>query len=110
MTIECDGASDDLAIAPIMALPKIVGQDSRGRAAAPVIIRRKCTSQNGPDSEGMKKVATDHTAVGAAHLTARCQIEPMRAPGEDAGKHVLMVANLLPDRVGKGFAGTNFNL
>ena len=70
MTIECDGSSDDLAITGITVLPKIVGEDGRGRTTAPIVVRRKCPSENHPDSKGTKEVSADHDAVGGIHFTA----------------------------------------
>jgi hypothetical protein len=52
-------------------------------------------------AQGREKLARCVVSAHVARFPARRQIERVTAIGESSGKHVLAVANLLPDRVGE---------
>src|SRR5882724_3656795 len=82
------------------ALPKSITDDRYGSTPAPVIVRGNNAAQQRTHSERAKVIAGHPDAVGRPRSAAFRQIELRIAPGEDAGERLLMVADLLPDRVG----------
>src|SRR2546428_6588427 len=93
-------APDDIRIPAVFALPELVANDQSRRAAAPLIVLcREEAAQRGFDIQRIEKVAAHIKHPGGARLPARRKIDGTREPGEDAGKGLLPLLDLLPNRI-----------
>jgi hypothetical protein len=93
---------DRLRVSGELALPeRIADHRSRRTASPPVIFIGNHAAHQRLDSQCLEKVAAHPQALRISRLAARGQIESRVAPSEDAGKRLLMIADLLPLRIGK---------
>jgi hypothetical protein len=92
--------SDCGIASPQLALPEAVADDGVGSATRPVVARLQQAAPRGHDTERVERVAAHPRAahqvprVALAHL----HVEPRR-PGEDAREGLLVVSDLLPERI-----------
>jgi hypothetical protein len=87
-----------------MPLPEAVA-DHRDRSGVPaaveIVIRREDAAAHGGHAEDAEEIAADPQAFREMALAARGQIEAVRAEGQGSGEGLLVIAHLLPDRVGE---------
>jgi len=103
VAIQTDGLAHDIGIAREMPLPKAVTdyRDRSGVAAAvEVVIRREDAAAHGWDPEDAEIIAADPQAFGEMALSALGQVEAGAAKGQSPREGLLVVADLLPDRIG----------
>src|SRR5499426_3166979 len=94
-------AANDVRVSAVLALPEAVTDDHARRAASTLIVRRgEDAAQRRPDAQHVEKISTHPERPRGAYLTALREVEAVRAPGEDAGKCLLSISDLLPDRIG----------
>src|SRR5438270_1198255 len=66
-----------------------------------IIVVAHQTSQQRPHIERLKKISAHPKPLRVMRLPSGCQIEALIAPSEDARKSLLVIADLLPLRVGE---------
>jgi len=97
VALEPKRAADGGGLCSILALPERVADHSaRGATAVLVAGCAKKASPHRLHSEHIEEISTYVHTARPACLTTRCQIERCVAPGEDAGKSLLLVAYLFP--------------
>src|SRR6202047_4591016 len=87
----------------VFALPKgVADYGGRGAAAAAVIVCGQGAAAERADFQRLEKIAADPDALGVACFATAGQVELSfaRRPCKHAGKNSLMIADLLPLRVG----------
>src|SRR5262249_12359481 len=94
-------AADSTGSAPEVRLPEAITQHGLSRTTALVVRRHKKTAGSGTNTERIKVVAAGEYAVGRIHLAALSQIEARQTPSERLGENILMIEELLPQRICK---------
>src|SRR5262245_6225248 len=94
-------AADNIRVSTILALPEAVTDDHASRSAPPLIVRRReDAAQRGSKAQHVENVSAHPESLRGTYFAAGGEIEAVRAPGEDAGKGLLPISDLLPDRIG----------
>src|SRR5712664_3672401 len=94
-------APDDVDIAGVFSLPERMADNQTRSGAAPLIVR--CHEQATARwlyPQGSEEVATNVKQPGRPHLPARSEVTIVCPPGEDAGKGLLSLSDLLPNQIG----------
>ena len=104
VAVEVNRFSDHVRAAAILALPEAVTEDrhrSIRSAAAPVIVGREETPDVRRYAERVEEPPADEEALRVARLAAGVQVEARVAVGADADQHRLVIADVLPLRIGQ---------
>src|SRR5215510_1644704 len=80
---------------------RITDHRARRAATAPIIGGLKDSALLRADAEHIEKVAAHPQPLRVTRLAANREIERLRAPSEHAGKRLLLITKLLPERIGE---------
>ncbi len=100
--IQRDPLPQHLRIAAKFTLPKRIADHRPGRSASwnVVIVANQATHQR-PHAQRLEKLAGHPQSLRITGLAANRQIKATVAPGENSREGLLMLANLLPLRIGE---------
>ena len=85
-----------------LPLPERITQYCAGGTTAPFVIGSvEHSSQDGANTQRVEEIAAHPKAAYQVDLTPRSQIEVVRGPCEDGGKGLMIVPDLLPNRIGE---------
>src|SRR5262245_40131725 len=103
MAVERDLSAQDGSVAAESALPERMADDHARRTATTLVVGLcEDASQRGPHSEHVEEIsAYPQPVFSKALLSTRRKIEARSPPGEDAGKRLLLLPNLFPERIGQ---------
>src|SRR5262249_24472245 len=94
-------SANDVRVSAVLALPEAMADDHTRRAASTLIVRRgEDAAHSRPDPQHFEKISAHPDRPRGAYLAALREVEAVRAPGEDTGKRLLPITDLLPDRIG----------
>src|ERR1044072_3774183 len=101
MVAERELPPDDARLPTILALPELVADDQSRLAAAPLVVCcREEAAPRGLHTQRMEKVAAHVKHPSRTNFTARSEIDAVRTPGKDSREGLLVLSNLLPNRIG----------
>ncbi len=84
-----------------LPLPEAIANDcARQSAAGPVVLRREDSPGNRPDPQDAEELAAYVEAIHKTGVAARITGETDVAPRSDSGEARVIVAQLLPDKIG----------
>ena len=113
VSVELNRFADHVRAAAVFALPESITED-RDRpirtAAAPIIVGREQAANLRRDAERVEEAAADEEPLRVARLAAGIQVEARVAVGADADQHLLVIADVLPLRVGQRGVGAAYAL
>ena len=100
MAFECDLAAKDIKLAAVFSPPKGVANDRAERTAASVVVfGREHATEERLHLQNLKKVAADEHPLSITGLAADSEIKCRCSPGKDAGKALLVIADLFPQQL-----------
>src|SRR5262249_41817132 len=98
--VQRDLAANDVRVSAVLALPEAMTDDHARRAASALVVRQgEDAAQRRPDAQHVEKISAHPEGPSGSYLAALREVEPVCAPGEDTGKRLLPISDLLPDRI-----------
>src|SRR5437016_14338884 len=83
----------------VVFLPEGIAQHSYSRATTIVVRSRYQASGSWAKPQSVKEIAAHPHAVNQVHFAALREIETVLAPSENVRENILLIAQLLPQRV-----------
>src|ERR1700735_4523932 len=106
MAVELNLRADRASRAAVMLLPESVAQDRRAATSARVVGRVEKPAEQRLNSERREISPAGVEPVEVLNFSAVGEIELLGKPGQNAGENILVVAQLLPNRVRVGVANS----
>jgi hypothetical protein len=101
MIVKRESLPHHVSVTCVFFLPETVAEQYRSRTSPLIVGCRERTAEQGVQAERLEKLSRCVITERVASFAARCQVKTLPSIREDAGKNILAVAHLLPDRIGE---------